>query len=72
MTRLNGEQGTPTPFGNQFTADDDMRPITGVTNCLRKRTSIVVKQQPRDEYRTGSCIAILFGLPKIMTQAICS
>lgn len=70
MTRLSCEQGIHTPFGISLAADDDMRPITGVTSCLRKGTSIVVEQQPHDEYRTGACIAILFGLPKIMTQAI--
>lgn len=70
MTRLSCEQGTPTPFGISLAADDDMQPITGVTSCLRKGTSIVVEQQPHDEYRTGSCIGILFGLPKIMTEAI--
>lgn len=58
MDRLNCEQ-EPTPFGLPFKAD--MGTITGVTSCSRKGDSV-------NEYRTG--IAILFGLPKIMTQAI--
>ncbi|XP_062014363.1 protein DA1-like [Rosa rugosa] len=59
MDRLCRKQETPTPFGLRFEAD--MGTITGVTSCSRKGDSV-------NEYRTG--IAILFGLPKIMTQAI--
>lgn len=69
MARLSGEQEPI--FGLGLEADmDDMATITGVTSCSRKGNSIVVEQEMIEarEYRTG--IAILFGLPKIMTQAI--
>ncbi|XP_050368994.1 protein DA1-like [Argentina anserina] len=62
MARLCDGQFPGMVFGLMFEGT-----VTSVTNCSRKGNRIVVEQMS-DECGTG--IAILFGLPKIMTQAI--